>query len=35
MLMNIATAVITICWLTGIIGSYRSGRLADNKDKNR
>ena len=34
-LLNIATAAITICWLIAIIDSYRSGRLADNNDKNR
>jgi len=35
LLLNIATAVITICWLIGIIDSYRSGRLADKNDNNR
>jgi hypothetical protein len=31
-LLNIATYAIIICWIIGIIDSYRAGRLADNND---
>lgn len=31
-LVNIATAAFIICWLVGIIDSYRLGRVRDQKD---
>lgn len=31
-LLNIATAVLVICWLFGIIDSYRVGRVRDKKN---
>ena len=31
-LLDIATAVFVICWLIGIIDSYRIGRAQDKKD---
>jgi len=31
-LLDIATAVFVICWLIGIIDSYRVGRALDKKD---
>ena len=32
-LLNITTVVIFICWLIGIIDSYRVGRVQDNDEK--
>jgi hypothetical protein len=32
-LINIATYVFVICWLIGIIDSYRVGRVQDKKDE--
>jgi hypothetical protein len=32
-LLDIATAVFVICWLIGIIDSYRVGRALDKKDE--
>ncbi|MCG6938020.1 MAG: hypothetical protein LJE83_07580 [Gammaproteobacteria bacterium] len=31
-LVNIASAVLLICWVIGIIDSYRVGRVSDNDD---
>ncbi len=33
-LFNIASTTIIICWLIGIIDSYRVGRTEDKKEKN-
>lgn len=32
-LLNIATVVLVICWLVGIIDSYRLGRVRDRADQ--
>lgn len=31
-LLNVATIVICLCWLIGIIDAYRVGRICDKKD---
>jgi len=32
-LLNIATAVLVVCWLVGIVDSYRLGHMLDRKEQ--
>jgi len=32
-MLNVATTALVICWLVGIVDSYRAGRVRDNSDE--